>query len=204
MMITDVIQDHNPIQQFQKWFFEAEECYEEQEPNAMYLTTIGRDDFPKSRMVLLKKYTWEGFIFYTNYNSEKGKAIQINSRVNLLFNWVKSQRMVSVTGTAIKISNQESINYFDIRPRGSKLGAWASNQSEVVDSRKSLEDNLTLFTNYFEGKEIPKPQNWGGYILKPQELVFMEDNNEMRFCQSYHLKENYFWSKKENIYIIEN
>ena len=119
----------NPLELFQKWFFEVEEFGADIEVNAMTVSTIGKDGFPKNRVVLLKKYTWEGFIFYTNYNSEKGKAIEKNPNVCLSFLWHNIERQIIIKGVAEKISENLSDGYFESRPDGSKLGAIVSNQS---------------------------------------------------------------------------
>ena len=125
----------NPMELFQKWFLHADASEMVEETNAVTVSTIGKDRFPKSRVVLLKKYTWEGFIFYTNYNSEKGKAIEANNHVCLSFFWPALEQQIIIKGKAEKISENLSDGYFESRPDGSKLGAWASNQSEVVNSR---------------------------------------------------------------------
>ncbi|MFT5891167.1 MAG: pyridoxamine 5'-phosphate oxidase [Dokdonia sp.] len=192
--------DHNPMQHFQKWFYEADELYKELEPNAMSLTTIGVDNYPKSRMVLLKKYTWEGFIFFTNYESDKGLAITLNPEVYLLFNWTNSGRMIQVSGKAFKISKALSSNYFDLRPRDSKLGAWVSQQSQVIASRRVLENDFLKYENQFKNKEVPKPEFWGGYLIKPTEFHFHQTQDQEFRCQeSYYLKEDYSWSKDTQI-----
>ncbi|SHG54586.1 pyridoxamine 5'-phosphate oxidase [Winogradskyella jejuensis] len=191
---------YNPMQHFQKWFYEADGLFDEREPNAMSLSTIGEDGFPRSRMVLLKKYTWEGFIFYTNYNSEKGKAIAHNPSVCLLFNWIKSSRTIQIQGSASKISVSESSNYFQSRPRGSQLGAWASQQSRIVESRTFLEDRLRKFEQEYKGKDIPKPNHWGGYLVKPKTIEFIEtEDNSIQKEEIYHLEADYNWSKSINI-----
>ena len=132
----------NPMELFRKWFLEVNKFFPEDETNAMTIATIGLDDFPKSRVVLLKKYTYEGFIFYTNYNSEKGKAIEANSNVCLSFFWHGAERQIIIKGQAEKIAENLSDGYFESRPRGSQLGALASNQSEVIENRKLLEKKL--------------------------------------------------------------
>ncbi|OEJ99110.1 pyridoxamine 5'-phosphate oxidase [Flavivirga aquatica] len=192
--------DYNPMQQFQKWFYEADNLYHEREPNAMSITTIGIDNYPKSRMVLLKKYTWEGFVFYTNYKSDKAIAININPKVNILFNWGNSGRMIQVYGIASKITRTESENYFDLRPRGSKISAWASQQSKPVASRIVLEKQLETYERQFKNKEIPKPEYWGGFIVKPKEFHFFEANfGGIRLHESYRLQEDYSWSKNTEL-----
>lgn len=192
---------YNPMQHFQKWFYEADELYDEREPNAMSLTTIGADNYPKSRILLLKKYTWEGFIFFTNYKSDKAKAIALKPEVCLLFNWPNSKRMIQILGKASKITKEASSNYFALRPRGSQLGAWVSQQSQVIPSRKVLEDRMLAYEKRFEDKEIPMPDFWGGYIVKPLEFNFYQNNAEEFFSQHiYQLQEDFSWSLKTQIH----
>jgi pyridoxamine 5'-phosphate oxidase len=184
----------NPMELFQKWFYEAEEFGGDIEANAMTISTIGLDGFPKNRVVLLKKYTWEGFIFYTNYNSEKGKCIEANPNVCLSFFWDKIERQIIIKGTAEKIPENLSDGYFESRPDGSKLGAWASDQSEIVPSRSYLDNRLTDFENQFKAKEIPRPAHWGGYIVKPKSMEFWQGRpNRMHDRIRFELQENYDW-----------
>ena len=140
----------------------------------MTVSTIGLDGFPKSRVVLLKKFNEEGFIFYTNYNSEKGIAIQNNPHVCLSFFWPSIERQVIIKGIAEKTSETVSDNYFNSRPDGSKLGAIASPQSQVIPNRDFLEQNLKQLEKDFDGKEIPRPAFWGGFLVKPQEVEFWQ------------------------------
>ena len=132
----------NPMELFQKWFLSADSSDSVEETNAMTISTIGSDGFPKSRVVLLKKYTWEGFIFYTNYTSEKGKAILANPQVCLSFFWPALEQQIIIKGNAEKIAENLSDGYFESRPDGSELGAWASDQSSVDASREALENSL--------------------------------------------------------------
>ncbi len=183
----------NPIEVFQKWFLEAQKM-ESGEANAMNISTIGLDGFPKSRVVLLKRFTWEGFIFYTNYNSEKGKAIANNSKVSLSFFWQTLERQVIIKGVAEKIAANLSDGYFESRPNGSKIGAWASNQSEIIQSRLMLDEQLITFEQKFKNKEIPRPENWGGYIIKPQVIEFWQGRpNRMHDRIRYTLQGDCNW-----------
>jgi pyridoxamine 5'-phosphate oxidase len=164
----------DPINLFHKWFCETKELGGVDEVNAMTVATIGLDGFPKSRVVLLKKYDEEGFIFYTNYNSEKGKAILNNPNVCLSFFWHSMERQVIIKGIAEKTLESVSDNYFDSRPDGSKLGAVVSDQSEVIPSREYLDDKLKSLEIQYEGKEIPRPEYWGGFLVRPVEVEFWQ------------------------------
>ena len=184
----------NPLELFQKWFLNADASDTVEETNAVSLSTIGKDNYPKSRIVLLKKYTWEGFIFYTNYNSEKGKAIQENNQVCLSFFWQALEQQIIIKGKAEKLPENLSDGYFESRPTGSKLGAWASNQSTVVESRDILEKNLQKFEEKFEGKEITRPPHWGGFMVKPISIEFWQGRpNRMHDGILYTLKEDFSW-----------
>ena len=166
--------DSNPMMQFQKWFYEVEEFGGVDEVNAMTVSSIGLDGFPKARVVLLKKYNENGFIFYTNYESEKGKAILANPNICLSFFWPSIERQVIIKGIAKKVDPQVSDNYFHSRPIGSQLGALVSPQSQVVESRIFLENNLKDLEQEFEEKEIPRPEHWGGFLVEPVSIEFWQ------------------------------
>lgn len=184
----------NPIMLFKKWFIEAEEHDMQGEVNAMTVATIGLDGFPKSRVVLLKQYTEEGFIFFTNYNSEKGRAIAANPNVCLSFFWQEMERQVIIKGKAEKTIANISDGYFESRPIGSRLGAVASPQSEVIPSREYLEQNLANLEKKYQGQEIPRPENWGGYIVKPVEMEFWQGRaNRLHDRIRFKLQDDYNW-----------
>ncbi|MBU2526019.1 MAG: pyridoxamine 5'-phosphate oxidase [Bacteroidetes bacterium] len=164
----------NPLVLFQDWFFEAESHPSVDEVNAMTVSTFGLDGFPKSRVVLLKKYTHEGFIFYTNYDSEKGKAILANPNICCSFFWPVLERQIIIKGVAEKLAANLSDGYFESRPRGSQLSALVSPQSQVVPSRDFLEEELKALEAKYAGKEIERPENWGGFLVKPVEMEFWQ------------------------------
>lgn len=164
----------NPMELFTDWFEEVEEGRDPMEVNAMTISTIGKDGYPKNRVVLLKEFTPEGFIFYTNYASDKGQALAHNPNVCISFFWPQMERQVIIKGKAEKYSEKKAIEYFNSRPRGSQLGAWASNQSSEIASREILENRLKELEQEFEGKEVPKPESWGGYLIRPINFEFWQ------------------------------
>ena len=184
----------DPIILFNRWFHETEDFGGVDEVNAMTVATIGLDGFPKSRVVLLKKFNEEGFIFYTNYNSEKGKAIQQNPNICLSFFWTSLERQVIIKGIAEKTIDAVSDNYFASRPDGSKLGAIVSPQSEVIPNREFLETNLKKLEQEFESTEIERPKHWGGFLVRPVEVEFWQGRaNRLHDRIRYQLQSDFNW-----------
>ena len=181
----------NPFDFFKKWFDEAitAEVYE---TNAMVLSTVDKNGMPHSRIVLLKSVEVNGFVFFTNYNSHKGKNIEENNNVSLLFFWKELERQVRVEGTVSKISTLDSENYFYSRPIESQLGAIASQQSEKIESREKLETQYNLAQeNYTNGNKIMMPNHWGGYNVEPTSIEFWQGRENR-------LHDRILYSKDEN------
>ena len=184
----------NPMELFQSWFYEADAEDGIEEANVMSLSTLGLDGYPKTRIVLLKRFTWEGFIFFSNYNSEKGRAIEKDPRVSLNFFWHSLERQIVIKGKAEKLAENLSDGYFETRPDGSKLGAWASDQSEEIDSREALDKKLSDMEKRFQNQEIPRPSYWGGYLVRPESVEFWQGRpNRMHDRIRYDLQEDYDW-----------
>lgn len=169
--IESVFED--PFKQFEKWFKEAQEG-ELPEPNAMVLSTVDAEGQPFQRTVLMKALEEKGIVFYTNYKSRKAEQIAENNRVNVLFPWFPMERQVAVQGKAVKVSSKESLAYFLSRPHGSQLGAWVSQQSQVIGSRSILEMKLAEIKQKFKEGKVPLPDFWGGYRIEPTSFEFWQ------------------------------
>ena len=165
--------DRDPFKQFEFWFQQA--CSADlPEPNAMCLATVSSNSEPSQRMVLLKYFDRQGFVFFTNYESQKAHQIEANPQVSLLFFWIALERQVIISGKAAKISTTESLKYFASRPRGSQIGAWCSQQSNVISSRQILEMKFEEMKRKFRDREIPLPSAWGGYRVVPHSFEFWQ------------------------------
>ena len=176
-MLTDkklINSNKKPIELFEEWFDEAKKS-EFNDPNAMNLATISSDGKPNSRIVLLKSYDDNGFVFYTNSKSKKGKAIKNNSSVALNFHWKTLQRQIRIEGDVSQISNSEADEYYNSRPLGSKIGAWASLQSEELDDRSTLIKRVEEFKKKFSNNDVPRPSYWNGYLVKPNLIEFWQE-----------------------------
>lgn len=165
--------DPDPIKQFGQWFDEASEAGFVH-PNAFSLATSSTDGRPNSRMLLLKEFDERGFVFYTNSESVKGEELSSNPRASICFWWDKLERQVRIEGTVEKVPGSEADSYFATRPRGSQVGAWASRQSSVIESREYLEGRAREIEDEYEGREIPRPPYWNGYRLNPSSIEFWQ------------------------------
>ncbi len=168
---SDVAPD--PVEQFRRWF-DAALAADLHEPNAFALATATRDGRPSARVVLLKGFDERGFVFYTNYEGRKGRELEENPRAALLFYWGELERQVRIEGTVSRVSEEESDAYYASRPRGSRLGAWASEQSRTVGGREVLEGRIGELEAEYEGREVPRPPFWGGYRVRPEAVEFWQ------------------------------
>jgi pyridoxamine 5'-phosphate oxidase len=163
----------DPFRQFEKWFQEAEAA-KLPEPNAMILASASRDGRPAARTVLLKSFDGRGFVFYTNYESRKGRELEANARAALLFPWIAFERQVIIEGVVTKVAREESGAYFHSRPRLSQLAAWASQQSAIISGRAVLEESMKALEKKYSGQDVPLPPHWGGFRVAPESVEFWQ------------------------------
>jgi pyridoxamine 5'-phosphate oxidase len=184
----------DPFDLFDNWFEDLEKFGNERENNAMSLTTVNDKNVPTTRVVLLKQFSKNGFVFYTNYDSRKGKHIDNNPNVCISFYWPSMERQVIINGKVSKISAIESDKYFNSRPKSSQLGAIISNQSEIIPSRKYLEEKLSKFN--ISNNNLNRPSNWGGYILKPELFEFWQGRDSRLHDRIIFSKSKTNWDQK--------
>ncbi len=186
--LTEKTIHKNPFDQLILWLKDAVEG-NSSDPTAMILSTLDQAGNPESRVVLLKELTWEGLVFFTNYSSKKGQQISDNQQVAVVFFWPETERQVRIKGRAEKIPDSDSEAYFLSRPLESQLGAWASPQSQIIESRQVLDDNYSHYQNYFGQNEMKKPPYWGGFLIRPHYFEFWQGrsnrlHDRIEFCSS--------------------
>ncbi len=185
--------DKNPIAQFEKWMHETISSKIVPEPNAMTFVTSTLDGKPSARVVLLKSFSKEGFIFYTNYESRKAKELNENPNACIVFDWHIMERQVRIEGIVKKTSKEESDRYFNSRPKDSQLGAWISPQSSFIDGRQELDDRKVQIESQFEEKPITRPLHWGGYVLKPHTIEFWQGRQSRLHDRLIYFKTDEEW-----------
>jgi len=195
-VLDETILPNSPTDLFNQWFDEATQSGGVAEVNAMTLSTIDGSGAIKGRIVLLKELSAEGFVFYTNYNSDKSKALFANPKVSLSFFWPNLERQVIISGTAQKVAPEVSDAYFASRPKGSQIGAHVSPQSDVIASREVLEARQETLEKQFEGKDIPRPSHWGGIAVMPFEMEFWQGRPNRLHDRIVYLKSDATWSKQ--------
>jgi pyridoxamine 5'-phosphate oxidase len=195
-VLDETILPNSPIDLFNQWFDEVTQSGGVTEVNAMSLSTIDDAGTIKGRIVLLKELSADGFVFYTNYNSDKSKALFANPKVSLSFFWPNLERQVIISGTAQKVTPEVSDAYFASRPKGSQIGAHVSPQSDVITSREVLEARQKVLENQFKGKDIPRPSHWGGIAVTPFEMEFWQGRPNRLHDRIVYLKSDDTWSKQ--------
>ena len=187
--------EDNPINLFTEWFNDAKKS-EINDPNAVALGTVDNKGYPSVRMVLLKDYNDDGFVFYTNFNSDKSKAIKKDPKISMCFHWKSLLRQVRIVGLASKVSDKEADEYFNSRSYGSRIGAWASDQSSILINREDLLSSIEKYKEKFQNKnEVPRPKHWSGWRLKPDEIEFWLDGENRIHERLKYIKNKNIWEK---------
>lgn len=185
--LTEQSVNRDPFQQLKLWLNDAV-ANQAPDPTAMILSTVDQDGYPESRVVLLKELTPEGLVFFTNFNSKKGKQISENQHVAVVFFWADTERQVRIKGIAEQITDADSETYFLSRPLESQLGAWSSPQSQVIESRRVLDENYAHYKQFFLNNELKKPPHWGGFLIRPEYFEFWQGrsnrlHDRIEFCR---------------------
>lgn len=189
--------DSDPFKEFSKWLNEAKNNTEIKIYNTMILGTVDKNNRPETRTVLLKGHSEKGFIFYTNSNSQKGKSLKLNPYASLSFHWEKLGKQINIRGSVALLDPKQSDTYFETRPRGSQISAWASNQSSTITTRNELEEIKKKYILKFEGKPVPRPPHWNGYIVQPDQIEFWVDR-QSRFHDRFLFTKQTKSTKKGN------
>jgi len=192
--LTEESVHKNPIEQYAIWFEEAVNA-QLLDPYAMSLTTVSANGQPSTRIVYMRGIKSDGFVFYTNYNSNKGSDVAANNKVSLNFFWGELERQIRVEGEVEKVSEVDSDAYFAQRPRESQIGAWASSQSEEIRDRKQLEEQVAFYTEKFKDKEVPRPVHWGGYVVKPTKMEFWQGRPSRLHDRIVYTKDRNDWKQ---------
>ena len=191
---TEKMSAENPIDQYGVWFEEAIKS-EILDPYAACLSTVNINNEPSSRILYIRDFNSNGFVFYTNYDSKKGLDILVNNYAALNIFWGELERQIRIQGEISKLDDSTSDKYFNARPRASKIGAWASNQSQIIKDRTELEDKIKFYEEKFNGQEVPRPDNWGGYCLNPKKIEFWQGRPSRLHDRIVYIKENNQWAK---------
>ena len=187
--------EDNPINLFTEWFNEAKKS-EINDPNAVALGTVDSKGHSSVRMVLLKDYNNDGFVFYTNFNSDKSKAIKKDPKISMCFHWKSLLRQVRIIGLASKVTDKEADEYFNSRSYGSRIGAWASDQSSIIKQREDLIISIEKYKEKFPNeRKVPRPEHWSGWRLKPEEVEFWLDGENRIHERLKYIKKKNFWQR---------
>ena len=191
---TEKMSADNPIDQYGVWFEEAIES-EILDPYAACLSTVNNNREPSSRILYIRDFNSNGFVFYTNYDSKKGSELIENNYGALNVFWGELERQIRIQGKINKVNDSTSDKYFNARPRASKIGAWASNQSQIIKDRNELEDKIKFYEEKFINQDVPRPNNWGGYCLNPSKIEFWQGRPSRLHDRIVYIKENNQWAK---------